>query len=755
MPKKRFRFYKILSIENTGLEAVSFINREPSFLAVKATSENENVPIEQPTAFVGEPLASQETYSGTTVKDLIEKQALESCDKWLRENNVLGNTTLFSPAYTDGNLFDAIDKIRQSKKYVFKLAVFGIEIEELEMVCPFEIEPISTMFSSEEHKTFSFEKKWNEDMYRYGEIRKKRVDPFINLYKAAVLEKFRHQGEIDKADSEASSDIVLNFIGDSGEEHYDDKMLKLLDDNVKSLKKSILECVSIPNNLMLTQQENLASFLAFLTLPSVESESLLNIALKANGILFDNDTFFENESDVFENDPMFTKLIIAYFKLALTDKYSSEVTNLIDTLNIQKLLNNSFGWQAQGIFKSIVDLMKDVNRIDSRVGSHSKKIEEAFKGYLDGQFKEVHRERQDGYDKAVTDDSFYRTSQGRLSPTKGNSFRSNSTLGVMAMADSGRNTSGFLKIPPAGSYDMNGSQGAMSSEFSDDEECDENFLDLKDSIVLDDPKSDVKTTTELSGVNVRQARNRTVRSLSESEAVEIEGQEEKLVNEKVGKARGVEVVITIAEAILGIDMSFNGLKVPYLFKDYLNDEIDVEVNVKGETVKVSETDNRADEESLSVEIQAWIKLKKSYYMCIKIINDIVSRSKEEEENEKENSNFVFTLEKPKIFSKNPMENAVASIKCAIQMVQNLFKSIERQKKNILKDFDTKIEKALTSENDKSLSNYNGLSSKEIELEKEMFLKADSLLKNWVTGYLLSELVIVNGRNRQRIKKDDN
>ena len=102
-----------------------------------------------------------------------------------------------------------------------------------------------------------------------------------------------------------------------------------------------------------------------------------------------------------------------------------------------------------------------------------------------------------------------------------------------------------------------------------------------------------------------------------------------------------------------------------------------------------------------------------------------------------------------------MENAVASIKCAIQMVQNLFKSIERQKKNILKDFDTKIEKALTSENDKSLSNYNGLSSKEIELEKEMFLKADSLLKNWVTGYLLSELVIVNGRNRQRIKKDDN
>ncbi|MBT6120627.1 hypothetical protein HOH45_04075 [bacterium] len=482
----------------------------------------------------------------------------------------------------------------------------------------------------------------------------------------------------------------LQFQEEKGKANSD-RTIESLDRKIDETQIFILRHLPTLDGLILAQQENMPTLLTYLTLPLVTSEEMRTIALKVNDILFETDTLFENGFDVFSKNQKISRDIISHFIRALDG-----ATDLDLDLPIE-ILGTSLEWQIVGVFNSIGDVMQDVKSLYNRSEKFLEKIKYALKSYFNGQFREIHRK-----DRTITppvDDLCYFTVDGRRSPTMGNR----------------------VNYPGLALYSNEG-----------------NPRDLEGT--EDEPDSDRFLCQQL----VFDPHPRRPRSMSDTGVGGSDRAEEKLINKKVGKARGVEVVITVAECMNGIEMSFDGIDVPYLFEDECSDEIDIEYDIEGETVNISEMHSKGtNEQKLSGKIKAWFKLKKSYYMCLKILNDIISRSKEEWEKDGDNSNFVFILEKPHIFDENRTKNAILSIKCVIKMLANLFKSIEEQRTVFLDDFTKKIEIA------KKTPPMQRLNVEEIAAEKEMVLKADTVLQRWVTGYLLSEVVIVNGRNRQR------
>ena len=443
---------------------------------------------------------------------------------------------------------------------------------------------------------------------------------------------------------------------------------------------------------MLKQQKNMPLLLASLTLINSKiSDDHRECARILNAILFASDSLFEDVDFPFSHDKTLTRKVVTIFQNAFCGKGEKH----FDLLN-KAFIDGEASYEiakimAVGSLNMINDLMIKVMVIDSRNVDKSdyvkmeKRIHDSLSVYFEGQYNELHG---DLINESL-DDSAIGGSWVVLPPNGGlRTIASGDSLAELGSVANG-NTSVKSEFPERGG---NRSQVRRNSS--------------------PQPKT-------VFGLKVYETEKR-----------------------RRHRARGVECVYVMALLANGISVTYNGIELPSLFD---------------ETIKF---------EALPMPLFTYFKILKSGFKILGQFNDLISSSREE--NEEYNKH-----RRGDLFSRNKLVSRDAGISRIINDLDGSISELLGIKKEFLVHYQDHISAAVSKGHDrKTIEPFNydfKLTRETNELLKKIvkggpktdedveaymrkeydeFCKAIDALFAWISGYTLSEIIILNGRNAQ-------
>ncbi|MBT6120629.1 hypothetical protein HOH45_04085 [bacterium] len=443
---------------------------------------------------------------------------------------------------------------------------------------------------------------------------------------------------------------------------------------------------------MLKQQKNMPLLLASLTLINSKiSDDHRECARILNAILFASDSLFEDVDFPFSHDKTLTSKVVTIFQNALCGKGEKH----FDLLN-KAFIDGEASYEiakimAVGSLNMINDLMIKVRVIDSRNVAKSdyvkmeKRIQDSLSVYFEGQYNELHG---DLINESL-DDSAIGGSWVVLPPNGGlRTIASGDSLAELGSVANG-NTSVKLEFPERG-----GNRSQVRRNLSPQ------------------PKT-------VFGLKVYETEKR-----------------------RRHRARGVECVYVMALLANGISVTYNGIELPSLFD---------------ETIKF---------EALPMPLFTYFRILKSSFKILGQFNDLISSSREE--NEEYNKH-----RRGDLFSRNKLVSRDAGISRIINDLDGSISELLDIKKEFLVHYQGRISAAVSKGHDpKTIEPFNydfKLTRETNELLKKIvkggpktdedveaymrkeydeFCKAIDDLFAWISGYTLSEIIILNGRNAQ-------
>ncbi|MBT5953738.1 hypothetical protein HOG98_03355 [bacterium] len=717
-----------------------------------------------------------------------ESKAKRECIDWLKSEGFEYETPVFQAKYIKGSFESGFDFITKNKGVIpLNLSVplktsdkdgkTHTILRSFNLKFPFEfpsMESVSEKFSPERLKS---ENEWFEEMFNYGKIRAdiiKSLEESI-LAKVTVEEKLEFALKSSMQQLTISSDLFDSLDDEERAPSPLDSELKEFEASIDERKKKVKQFLHTIDKLILNQQRNMPLLLTSLTFNSVSSPDYVECSRVQNSILFDSDSLFENIDFPFLEDMSLTRTVLDRFRGGLgKHKPEREIRVLNDAFSGKGYEFARIG--AEGVLRSIIDLMKKVREVDLRCKSTPGYVEmedpilRSFDDYFDGQYNEMHGEKQT---TARDDSALTKTWElgdfgaNELTANKWKKFANRSLKSLKSLLS------------------MDGSAYSATSDLNDsDSSLSMGNVDLSISrsgaalgrLLSESDLTDFKQVVDISdssGALVEKPR--TVRRHSKNETGPHEIEVEKIRKRKRDRARGVGCVYEMALVANGIKLTYNGVELPSLL------------------------DENIDFGKLPKALGVYFAILKVFFKTLGLVNDLISSSREdEEEDNKALSNEVLSTNK--ILSKiEGIKKNISDLECYFEGKKDKPRQLKPSSKDTkgtipdVKDiglkkligkfkelYTEKIESSSMKNYDKSISNSveyfdnpdlneetnavlrdfvvgeANISDAEATFKKEYaeFNKAIKVLIEWMSGYTVSEIIILNGRNAQLVSVDN-